>query len=61
MQFSMHTTQALFLSITQGVGTVLELPGIDTKLREVLKEAIASFMVRPQTKRISSSSVSLDF
>ena len=43
MQFSMHTT-----SNNQGVGTVLELPGIDTKLREVLKEAIASFMVRPQ-------------
>ena len=56
MQFSMHTT-----SNNQGVGTVLELPGIDTKLREVLKEAIASFMVRRQTKRISSSSVILDF
>ena len=56
MQFSMHTT-----SNNQGVGTVLELPGIDTKLREVLKEAIASFMVRPQTKRFSSSSVSLAF
>ena len=55
------TTEALFLSINQGVGTVLELPGIDTKLREVLKEVIASFMVRPQTKRVTSSLVILDF
>ena len=30
------------------MGSVLELPGIDTKLREVLREAIASFMVKDQ-------------
>ena len=30
MQFSMHTT-----SNNQGVGTVLELPGIDTRVAEV--------------------------
>ena len=31
------------------MGSVLELPGLDSKLREVLREAIASFMVRQIT------------
>ena len=35
--------------VEQGVGSVLELPGLDSKLREVLREAIASFMVRQIT------------